>query len=164
VIVATTERLVLRTWCDGDAEPFAVMNADPEVTRFLGGPWSREKSDGMMARSRAYWDEHGYGRAVVELDGEMVGFTGLGPHPAAPGEVEIGWRLARHVWGRGYATEAALAMKDLASTRWGLASLVSVAVPENGASLAVMRRLGMTLRDEVVHDGQRLVVFFGALG
>ena len=163
-IVATTERLVLRTWRDDDAEPFAALNADPEVTRFLGGPWSREASDAMMARSRAHWEAHGYGRAVVEVDGEMVGFTGLGPHAATPGEVEIGWRLARHVWGRGYATEAARAMRDLAATRWGLDGLVSVADPDNGASLGVMRHLGMTLRDELVHEGQRVVVFHCALG
>jgi RimJ/RimL family protein N-acetyltransferase len=163
VTVVETERLLLRRWRPEDAEPFAAINADPLVTRYVGGPLTREASDALLARSVAFWESHGYGRAAVEdkATGELLGFCGLGGHPATAGETEIGWRLASHVWGRGLATEAATAMRDLAFSRWGLARLVSVAVPENPASLGVMRNIGMTHWRDVEHDGLLLTVYVG---
>jgi RimJ/RimL family protein N-acetyltransferase len=158
-----TERLLLRRWREGDAEPFAAINADPLVTRYVGGPMTREASDALLARSVAFWDAHGYGRAAVEdrATRELLGFCGLGAHPATAGETEIGWRLAAHAWGRGLATEAATAMRDLAFSRWGLPRLVSVAVPENPASLGVMRNIGMTHWKDVTYDGLLLTVYVG---
>jgi len=163
VIVAETDRLLLRTWRDDDAEPFAAMNADPRVMTYVGGPMDRAASDALFGRIRA-WDGHGYGRAAVESrdTGALLGWTGLGTHPAVPGEVEIGWRLVSSVWGRGYATEAARAMRDLAFGTYGLDRIVSVAVPDNGASLAVMRKIGMRHWRDVTHDGLALTVW--ALG
>lgn len=144
-LVVETPRLLLRAWRDDDAEPFAAMNADPEVTRYVGGPLARTESDAMLARLRERWAEQGYGRCAVEsrADARLLGSVGLGPHPAAPGEVEIGWRLVRAAWGRGIATEAALAVRDLAFDDLALPRLVSVTQPANAASLAVMRRIGM---------------------
>jgi RimJ/RimL family protein N-acetyltransferase len=95
-------------------------------------------------------------------DGSLLGFVGLGAHPAAPGDVEIGWRLVRAAWGRGIATEAALAVRDLAFDDLALPRLVSVAQPENAASLAVMRRIGMRhWRDVEVeaHGGQPATIW-----
>lgn len=142
--VAVTERLVLRRFTPADAEAFAAVNADPEVTRFVGGPLDREASDAFLARTMAFWDERGYGRCAVEEAGTLLGFAGLGTHPIAGDDVEIGWRLARHAWGRGLATEAARAVADLAFGPWGLSRLVAVMHPENAASLGVARNLGMT--------------------
>ena len=143
-----TERLVLRRWRPEDLEPFAALNADPEVTRFVGGPMAREASDTMVARFEACHDERGYGRWAVEESGALVGFTGLGPHPFVGGAIEIGWRLARHAWGRGIATEAARAVVDLAFGEIGLSRIVAVVHPDNAASIGVCRHLGMTLAEE----------------
>ena len=95
---------------------------------FAGGPLDRTESDGMLARMVAHWHAQGFGRAAVtrKETHDPVGFAGLGSHPATPGEIEIGWRLASRWWGRGYATEAATAMRDLAHhgqvlTVWELA-------------------------------------------
>lgn len=117
-VVARTERLVLRRWRDEDAPTFAAINADPEVMRYVGGVLDRAGSDALLARLREGWRSDGYGRAAVEdaESGELLGFVGLGPHPALPGEVEIGWRLTRQVWGRGLASEAAAAMRASLST------------------------------------------------
>lgn len=159
--VAETERLILRLWRPEDAEAFAAINADPLVMAYLGGPADRAASDALLARSVAHWAEHGYGRAAVEerATGDLLGFVGLGGHGAVPGATEIGWRLASHVWRRGYAKEAAAAMRDLAFGRYGLDRLVSVARPDNAASLGVMRAIGMTPWRDVAYDGQELTVY-----
>jgi RimJ/RimL family protein N-acetyltransferase len=161
VTVAETERLVLRLWRPADAEPLAAINADPLVMRFLGGPLSRAQSDAALDRMAAQWAAIGYGRCAVEdrATGELLGYCGLSPHGAIENEIEIGWRLASHCWRRGYATEAARAMRDLAFGRYGLPRLVSVALPENAASLGVMRNIGMRHWKDVEYDGMLLTVY-----
>jgi RimJ/RimL family protein N-acetyltransferase len=120
----------------------------------------RVASDAMLARLVDRWEQDGYGRAAVvdASTGQLLGFVGLGPHPAVPGEVEIGWRLVRHAWGRGLATEAATVLRDHAFDDLRLLRLVSVAVPENTASLAVMRRIGLRPWRELPYDGLLLTV------
>ena len=159
MIVARTARLVLRRWEPGDAAAFAAINADPVVTRFVGGPLTRAASDAFLDRMLAHWAEHGYGRCAVEMDGVLLGYAGVGPHPLGLGCPEIGWRLAAHCWGRGLGTEAARAARDLAFGEWGLPRLVAVMHPDNAATLGVARNLGMTFRREATaDDGQRVVV------
>lgn len=148
-----TERLVLRRWRAADAEPFAALNAHPEVARFVGGPMTREASDAMIARFTAFHAQRGWGRFAVEWQGECVGFVGLGLHPFVGNDVEIGWRLAWHAWGHGIATEAARAVVA-AAPGWGVGRLVSVVHPDNLASQAVCGRLGMELAEE--RDGLRV--------
>ncbi|CAN5642639.1 GNAT family N-acetyltransferase [soil metagenome] len=144
-----TDRLVLRTWREADLAPFAAMNADPEVVRYLPGPLSRAGSDAFAAKIRARFEDDDVGLWAVEVlaTGEFVGFTGLSrPSFAAPflPAVEVGWRLARAAWGLGYATEAARAAVADGFGRVGLTEIVSFTVLANERSRAVMRRLGMT--------------------
>lgn len=158
--VARTRRLVLRRWREDDAADFAAMNADPEVMRYVGGVLDRSGSDALLARLEEGWRRDGYGRAAVvdAASGELLGFVGLGPHPALPGEVEIGWRLVRLAWARGIASEAAAVMRDLAFGDLALTRIVSVAVEDNRASLAVMRRIGMRHWRDLTHEGLKLTV------
>ena len=144
-----TARLVLRDWRDDDLAPFAALNADPAVMAHFPAPLSRHESDAMAARIRAAIAERGFGFWAVEAPGvaPFVGFVGLSvPGFDAPFTpcVEIGWRLARAHWGRGYATEAARAALADAFGRLGLAEVVAFTVPANAPSRAVMTRLGMT--------------------
>ncbi|WP_260617190.1 GNAT family N-acetyltransferase [Microbispora hainanensis] len=142
-----TERLVLRRWREDDKEPFAALNADPVVMEHFPATLSREDSDALAERIEAGFDEHGFGLWAVEADGEFIGFTGLSvPRFTAPFTpcVEIGWRLARSAWGRGYATEAARASLEDGFGRAGLTEVVSFTAVQNVRSQAVMRRLGMT--------------------
>ena len=144
----TTERLVLRRWREADREPWAAMNADPEVMHHFPSTLTREECDEAIDRYRAHFDEHGHGLWVVEraADGVFLGFVGLNTvsfdahfTPA----LEIGWRLARAAWGHGYATEAARAVVERARER-GIEELVSFTVPANEPSWRVMERIGMT--------------------
>jgi RimJ/RimL family protein N-acetyltransferase len=144
----TTERLLLRRWRDEDREPFAALNADPEVMRFFPAPLSRADSDATVDRFEAGFDQHGFGLWALEetATGAFLGFTGLNV-PSFDADfmpaVEVGWRLARTAWGNGYATEAARAAITYGFSQADLDEIVSFTSVPNVPSQAVMRRLGM---------------------
>jgi ribosomal-protein-alanine N-acetyltransferase len=142
-------RLLLRRWREADRDPFATMNADPEVMRYMIAPLSREESDSFVDRIEDAFGIWGFGLWAIEVPGvaDFIGFTGLWPvgfeahfTPA----VEIGWRLSREHWGFGYATEAASAALEYGLGTAGLDEVVSFTIPANVRSIAVMERIGMT--------------------
>jgi ribosomal-protein-alanine N-acetyltransferase len=144
-----TERLLLRSWRASDRGPFAELNADAAVMEHFPAPLSREQSDAMADRIEAHMTEHGWGLWAVEVVGgpEFVGFVGLAratfeAHftPA----VEVGWRLARHAWGRGYAPEAGAAVLAFAFAELALDEVVSFTSVGNVNSRRVMEKLGLT--------------------
>lgn len=146
----TTERLLLRRWRAEDVAPFAAICGDPEVMRFIGAGATRTPAQA-AASIRGFeraWDAQGYGLFALERreGGELIGFTGLSDPTFLPEilpAVELGWRLARASWGRGYATEAARAVLDFAERELGLRGIVSVFQSENAASARIVRKLGM---------------------
>jgi RimJ/RimL family protein N-acetyltransferase len=145
----TTPRLRMRQWREPDREPFAALNADPEVMRYFPAPLTRAQSDALAAREQAHIGERGWGLWAVEvIDGApFIGFVGLAePNFSAhfTPTVEVGWRLAQAHWGLGYATEAANAALDFAFGRLGLAEVVSFTAKVNTRSIRVMERLGMS--------------------
>lgn len=158
-----TPRLLLRRWCDSDLAPFAALNADPEVMRWLLGPLPRELSDRMVERIETHFERHDFGLWAVErvADARLLGMVGL-QHvnfeaPFTPA-IEIGWRLCREAWGSGYCTEAAtLALND-AFARMAIEEVVSFTIPENLRSQAVMSRLGLTRDRQGDFDHPRLPV------
>jgi ribosomal-protein-alanine N-acetyltransferase len=154
----TTSRLVLRPWRASDRAPFAALNADPRVMRYLGPPLARAASDALADRIEAHFAEHGFGMWAVEVRGvaEFVGFVGLGVvHFEAHFTpcTEVAWRLASAHQGRGYAMEAARAALRFGFAHLALAELVSFTTRENSASRALMERLGMqhNPRDDFEH-------------
>jgi RimJ/RimL family protein N-acetyltransferase len=155
-----TARLTLRPWREDDRSVFAALNADPEVTRDLGGPLSRAASDAKLDRYRAAFEQHGFSRLAIEdRQGAFVGYAGVMPaafdHPLAP-HAEIGWRLVRSAWGKGYATEAARAALDDVFARVGLEEVLAYTAVDNLRSQAVMARLGLRreplLDFDTLHD------------
>jgi Acetyltransferases, including N-acetylases of ribosomal proteins len=147
-IVLKTDRLLLRHWRDADREPFAAMNADPEVMEHFPALLTFSESYTMIERIEAAHRERGYALWAVEVTatGTFIGFTGL----SVPGfqahftpAVEIGWRLARTAWGHGYASEAAGAALAFAFENCGIDEVVSFTSTTNLRSQAVMRRIGM---------------------
>ena len=157
-----TARLLLRQWREGDRAPFAALNVDPEVTEHLPRLLSREESDALAARVAKSFSDNALGLFALEVPGvaPFIGFAGLSiPGFDAPFMpcVEVGWRLARTHWGKGYATEAArAAMKD-GFERLGLREIVSFTVPENVRSQKVMERLAMHRSSEDDFDHPNLV-------
>lgn len=142
-----TERLLLRRWNDQDEPAMAAINREPEVARFLNRPVDEAAVAAFYGLMVGHWETHGYGPWALELDGVFVGFAGLAhvpPFLAAAGDgPELGWRLAPSVWGRGLATEAAVAARDDALGRLGLPTLMSVIHPGNVRSQRVATKLGM---------------------
>jgi RimJ/RimL family protein N-acetyltransferase len=136
-------RVVLRRWDPRDRAPFAALNADPEVMRHFPAALTTEQSEAFADRIDVHFDAHGYGLWAVDVGGEFAGFTGVcwtEGLPFSPA-LEIGWRLARPFWGRGYATEAARLALEV-----GLEvadSVVSFTAVCNERSWHVMERLGM---------------------
>jgi RimJ/RimL family protein N-acetyltransferase len=151
-----TERLALRRWRDADRAPFAALNGDPGTLVFFPSTLTPAESDAFVDRIEARFEARGYGLWALEVKqtGQFIGFTGLAPMPddvPGAGGTEIGWRLARHAWHLGYATEAALAARDVAFTGAGLPELWSMTAVLNTPSQAVMRRIGMTEADHFEH-------------
>jgi RimJ/RimL family protein N-acetyltransferase len=148
----TTERLLLRAVEESDLDTYHQrLFADPEVMRYLPGgePLPRERLDGLVERSQAHWQSHGYGTWVVcELaSGELLGQSGL-RYLEEIRETEVFYALARAFWGRGLATEAARAAVQFGFDRAGLERIVAYAVPQNVASRRVMDHLGMCFEVE----------------
>lgn len=143
-----TERLRLRQWRESDREPFAAMNADAEVMRYLPATQSREASDRSVDVWQAELADRGWSNWAVErkASGEFIGFIGLTvPRRALPFMpcVEIGWRLARAHWRNGYASEGARAALRFGFEQLQLAEIVSFTALVNLPSRAVMERIGM---------------------
>jgi RimJ/RimL family protein N-acetyltransferase len=156
--VLRTDRLIMRRWRDADRDPFAALNADPEVMRYFPASLDRDASDALVDRIEELFQRQGFGLWALEVagTGEFIGFTGLNPMPAGvpgAGGMEVGWRLARHAWRHGYATEAAAAAAGVAFQGAGLAEIWSMTAAANEPSQAVMRRLGMTLHARFDHPG-----------
>jgi RimJ/RimL family protein N-acetyltransferase len=144
-----TDRLVMRRWRDADREPYAALNADPEVMRYFPAALNRAESDASVDRIEDLFERQGFGLWALEVaaTGEFIGFTGLNPMPVGvpgAGDMEVGWRLARRAWHKGYATEAATAAADVAFGGAGLDHVWSMTAVINRPSQAVMLRLGMT--------------------
>lgn len=145
----TTPRLRLREWRDADLPVFAALNADPRVMEFFSQRLDRSASDALVGRIREHFTRHGFGLWAVEAPGvaDFIGFAGLSvPRFQAHFTpcVEIGWRLAAHAWGHGYATEAARAALAFGFREAGLEGIVSFTTVANTPSRRVMERLGMT--------------------
>ena len=140
-----TDRLRLRNWRESDRDAFALLNAAPEVTQDLGGPLGRDESDAKFDRYMAAFEQYGFCRwALEDVNGQFLGYTGVMPsrpgHPLGP-HADIGWRLVRAAWGRGYATEAAKASLRDAFERVGLKEVLAYTAADNARSRAVIQRL-----------------------
>lgn len=155
-----TERLLLRPMQADDAEAMQVMNADAEVMRYIGTgePLTPEATRARTAKAAAHWDAHGWGvfAAVEAATGTLVGWTALATPTFLPEILpvtELGWRMRRDRWGRGYAPEAARAVIGFAFGELGLDRVVSCIHSENTASIRVAEKLGMVLERETEVPG-----------
>ena len=145
-MIIKSERLVLRPWLEADRDAFIALHSDPEVMADYGGLVDLPGLDEKFDRYRAAFERLVYGRWLLERDGEMVGYTGLmawTESHALGAHVDIGWRLVRKAWGKGYATEAARAALDDGFARCGLTEVLAYTAADNLRSRSVMDRLGL---------------------
>ncbi len=161
IIEFNTARLHLRQWKESDRDAFARLNADPQVMNFFPNLIDHQTSDAIFDDLRAQIAERGWGLWAVEVlqdeapaQNQSIGFVGLYiPDPDLPCSpcVEISWRLMPEYWGKGYATEAARAVLQVAFETVRLAEIVSFTSLPNLRSQAVMKRIGMVEAGEFEH-------------
>jgi ribosomal-protein-alanine N-acetyltransferase len=161
--VIETERLVLRKPRPEDAVDLAVAYADPEVMRFMddGSTATLAGVEARIERWLARWEDWGLSLCSLERreDGRVLGRAGFirwDPETweFGGGEIELGWLLAREHWGQGYATEAALALRDWAAAERGLTRLTSHIRYGNDRSARLAERIGERYeRDIVTYEG-----------
>lgn len=161
-VIAETPRLRLRELIPDDLDFVATMLADPEVSRYYERRFQRPDAQVWLDRQLARYARHGHGLWLVE-DRETatpVGQVGLAMQEVeGESHPEIGWLLHRPFWGRGYATEAGAAARDLAFARWHYRYVISLIRPINTPSRRVAERLGMTPGREVTFHGFTHLVY-----
>ena len=138
-----TARLILRPPCLADLDAWADFMGDPRATLHLGGVQPRSTVWRSLAVMVGSWTMSGFAMfSVLKKDsGEWIGRVGPWCPEGWPG-TEVGWGVRPEFWGRGYATEAAIASIDWAFTNLGWTEVVHAIAPENAESQAVARRLG----------------------
>jgi ribosomal-protein-alanine N-acetyltransferase len=155
-----TARLILEPWQSTDWQAFRHIATDPEVMRYITGgvPWSDEQIQNFVYRQVMFHAARGFCRwkLTEPSSGELIGFCGAGIWRDLP-DPEIGWWLARRCWGQGLATEAARAALQDAFERVRLERVISIAMPQNTASIGIMKKLGMKFDGEFQNDGVGLV-------
>ena len=141
-----TARLEFRRWAADARELAARVWCDPEVMRFIGGPYSDDELAERIAREAANDAAFGiqYWPLFTRDGGEFVGCCGLKPNDPARGLYEIGFQLLPAFWRSGYASEAAHATIEFARNELRATTLFAGHHPENAGSGALLRKLGFT--------------------
>lgn len=147
-----TQRLVLRRFTMADADDLVSLDADPDVMRHVTGgvPTSRDEIETeVLPAFLGYYQRYegfGFWAAVEKATGEFLGWFHFRPRPdAVPGEVELGYRLRKSAWGKGYATEGSRALICKGFTEFGVQRVVAEAMAVNMASRRVMEKAGLKL-------------------
>jgi RimJ/RimL family protein N-acetyltransferase len=157
-----TERLRLRELVPADLDFVAAMLADPEVAHYYERRFTRADAKAWLDRQLGRYadDGHGLWLALERETGAAVGQVGLAMQQVeGVRRPEIGWLLHRPFWGKGYATEAGVATRDAAFTRWGYRRVISLIRPLNAASRRVAERVGMRAGGRVRFHGFEHIVY-----
>jgi RimJ/RimL family protein N-acetyltransferase len=147
-----TERLVLRRFTAADVDNLVDLDRDPDVMRFINGgmPTPRDviQNEILPRFLRDYERFAGYGHwaAIEKSTGDFLGWFGLRPADGGgPDDVELGYRLRKAAWGKGYATEGARALIRKGFTELGVRRVYATTYQDNRASRRVMEKAGLTL-------------------
>jgi RimJ/RimL family protein N-acetyltransferase len=154
-----TPRLRLRDFTEDDADHLIELDADPAVTRLLNGgrPTPPEVVREQILPRFLAWHArgagYGYWAAIERASGDFLGWFHLRPPADDPAVLELGYRLRRAAWGRGYATEGALALVAQAFDALGARRVMATTLAENTASIRVMEKAGLSLARRFRYDG-----------
>ena len=163
MIIAETNRLILREFEVTDASAMFTMDSDPEVLKFIGTPpfTDVKQTEDIISYVRHQYAETGFGRwaVVLKTTGAFIGWAGikLERHQVnGHGDFyDLGYRLLRDHWGNGYASEASRASLEIGFRNKGLAVINASVDAENGASIRVLEKVGLRRLEEFVEDNCR---------
>ena len=152
-IILETDRLLLREYREDDAEAFFKLNTDPHVLRFVPDKALVDVDQArqiLLDHPIADYQKHGFGRGacILKRTGENIGFAGL-KYLGELGEVDVAYRLLPEYWGRGLATEAAIASVRFGFEKLGLKQIIGLVMPDNVASIRVLEKAGLHYVEDV---------------
>ncbi len=162
-IVTRTDRLTLRELTLGDVDSLFEVLGDPVAMEHYPAPRTRPETEDWVRWARESYEQNGFGLWAVEraADGAFLGDCGPMLQPVE-GELlpEIGYHIVRREWGRGYATEAALACRELVLGDLGFRRVVSIVAPENLVSRRVAEKVHETMREFVWDKNGRAMCLY----
>jgi RimJ/RimL family protein N-acetyltransferase len=159
-VILETPRLAIRQFTENDTDNLFNLNSDPEVMRYLpaGSPWPREKiREQRIPFYLAVYqrlDRLGHWAAESTDTGEFLGWFHFRPGPGNDiTNVELGYRLRRSAWNKGYATEGSRALIRMGFTDLNVARVFALTMTVNTASRRVMEKCGLTLVRTISYEG-----------
>ena len=174
-IFLETERLILRQFTENDTDNLFELNSDPEVVRFTPDSQTERSviQTEMLPKIFAYYEKYdGYGvwAAIEKSSQEFIGWflfraveyaSYFAPALANKSDIELGYRLRKASWGKGYATEGSKALISKGFEDLGTQRIVSVALSANVASIRVMQKVGLKLEKRFIYEsiGQEVVIY-----
>lgn len=151
-------RVLLREWRDDDLAPWITLNSDPINLKYFPRTYTPEESTASFQRIRERLDSNDFGLWAAEekSSGNFMGFVGIASQNLDGVSFmpchEIGWRLDKEFWGRGYATEAAKVALDFALNELHIPVIYSYTAIANEPSINVMRKIGLHFRPDLEFD------------
>jgi len=151
-----SQRLGFRNWTDNDLKDLEEINSDPEVMEFFPNILSKKETEDLLQRLIKHYEDRKYTYFATEIleTGELIGFIGLAYQtykteftPAT----DIGWRLKKSAWGKGYATEGAKRCLEYAFNELKMNKIFSICTLNNSKSENVMKKIGMIKKGEFNH-------------
>lgn len=151
-----SERLGFRNWTSEDLEEFAKLNSDEEVMEHFPKTLSKKEVEKFIDRLKKHYAENGFTYYATEIleTKEFIGMIGLAFQEYKTNftpAIDIGWRLKRSAWGKGYATEGAHRCLEYAFNELDINKIISVCTIKNKKSENVMKKIGMTKKGEFSH-------------
>ncbi len=165
-IFLETERLIFRRFTTADGPLLLDLDSDPAVMKYINGgtptPLSDIESKSLPKILSYYesYDHYGFWAVLEKPALDFIGWFHFRPFRFAPEEIELGYRLKRSAWGKGYATEGSMGLIDRSINEWEIPKVCAVAMPGNNASINVMKKCGLTFEDTVTYSsGDELVKY-----
>lgn len=157
--ILTTARLTLRLFTMNDIEALFAITNELDIFQYFPTKtaWDMEKVERSIRYQTKHWETHGYGQMAATLkdSGQLMGWCGLEFLPDT-NETEIGYLLSGKFWGKGYATEAAIASVQFGINQLGMKEIVGLTDPKNVASQRVLEKCGMTFTRRQVYFGMEM--------
>ena len=151
-----SDRLGFRNWTNEDLTDFAQINANLEVMEHFPKPLTEQETANFIERLQNHYKKNGYNYFATEVieSGELIGFVGLAYQDYETGfnpATDIGWRLKKTAWGKGFATEGAKRCLEYAFEDLKIERVISTCTVKNTKSESVMKKIGMTRKGEFNH-------------
>ena len=155
--ITQSERLYIREFSISDAENMYSLNLDPEVIKYTGDSHFNSITDAEnFIKNYSHYKKYGFGRWVLinRENNNFIGWCGIKFTPDK-NEVDLGFRILKSNWNRGYATEASIAVLKIAFNKFNLDTIVGRTNSKNIASIRTLEKLGFTYKNEIDFDGEK---------